>query len=209
MAIRIMLADDHQMVCESFRAILAVTPGLEVVAAARDGQEAVRTALETKPDVILMDITMPCLDGEGATRRILKQLPSTRIIALSMHAHRQFVSLMTDAGASGYVLKTCSACELVDAVRRVASGKTYFSPALLSPARTAAAAQIPFSNLTSREREVLKLLADGYATHQIAAQLTMAEKTVATHRANIMKKLKINTVAGLTKYAIREGLSTI
>lgn len=213
MAIRIMLADDHKIVRESFRALLAAEPSFEVVADVGDGQEAVRVALETKPDIIVMDITMPNLDGPGATRRILSQLPSTRIIALSMHTHHQFVSLMRNAGASGYVLKNCKAKELISALRLVAAGKTYFSSdikgSLTPPRPDNVPSAVPVSRLSDREREVLKLLADGHDTRDIAQRLGMAEKTVATHREHIMEKLGISNVAGLTKYAIREGLSTI
>jgi len=214
MAVRIMLADDHKIVRESFRALLEVDPAFQVVGDVGDGMEAVRVALELKPDVIVMDITMPNLDGPGATRRILSQRPDTRIIALSMHTHHQFVSLMLDAGVSGYVLKSCKANELITAVRMVAAGKTYFSPGISIPAATPG---IPprsssinsLARLSDREREVLKLFADGFETRDIARKLNMAEKTVATHREHIMAKLGISSIAGLTKYAIREGISTM
>ena len=214
MAVRIMLADDHKIVRESFRALLEVEPSFQVVGDVGDGMEAVRVALELKPDVIVMDITMPNLNGPGATSRILSQLPNTRIIALSMHTHHQFVSSMLTAGVSGYVLKSCKAKELITAIRMVASGKTYFSAGInvdaahpVKPLQTASTP--PLSRLSDREREVLKLLADGHETREIALALIMSEKTVATHRQHIMEKLGIATIAGLTKYAIREGISTI
>ncbi|MEI8120924.1 MAG: response regulator transcription factor [bacterium] len=214
MPIRIMLADDHKIVRESFRSLLEVDPEFEVVADVGDGMEAVRVALEFKPDVIVMDITMPNLDGPGATRRILSQVPKTRIIALSMHTHHQFVSLMLDAGVSGYVLKSSKARELITAIRMVAGGKTYFSPGITVPSETrrqlqTMAADTSFSCLSDREREVLKLLADGFDTNGIAVKLQVAEKTVSTHREHIMRKLGIFNIAGLTKYAIREGLATL
>jgi DNA-binding NarL/FixJ family response regulator len=214
MAVRIMLADDHKIVRESFRALLEVEPTFQVVGDVGDGMEAVRVALELKPDVIVMDITMPNLNGPGATSRILSQLPNTRIIALSMHTHHQFVSSMLTAGVSGYVLKSCKAKELITAIRMVTAGKTYFSPGIkvdtahpIKPVQ--AVSTTPVSRLSDREREVLKLLADGHETREIALALTMSEKTVATHRQHIMEKLGITTIAGLTKYAIREGISTI
>ena len=190
-AVRVMLADDHKIVRESFRALLEAEPSFQVVADVGDGQECVRAALELKPDVIVMDITMPNLDGPSATRRILSQLPKTRVIALSMHTHHQFVSLMLDAGASGYVLKSCHAKELVAAIRLSASGKSYFSPGIkpTTPSPTAlrgVPAMVPAANLSDREREVLKLFADGLETREIAGALDMAEKTVSTHREHII-----------------------
>lgn len=214
MAIRIMLADDHKIVRESFRALLEAEKTFEVVADVGDGEEAVRMALELKPDVIVMDMTMPNLDGTGATRRILAQLPQTRIIALSMHTHHQFISAMLSAGAAGYVLKTCQSKELIAAIRMIAGGKTYISPGIILPAKATAPRPIgspppSLTRLSEREREVLKLIADGYGTQEIATKLSMAEKTVATHREHIMGKLGITNIAGLTKYAIREGLSAV
>jgi DNA-binding NarL/FixJ family response regulator len=213
MALRIMLADDHKIVRESFRALLEAETNFEVIADVGDGESAVRTALELKPDIIVMDMTMPNLDGSAATRRILAQLPATKIIALSMHTHHQFISGMLSAGASGYILKTCKSRELIAAIQMVAAGKTYMSPEikLTQGAENAPgkSPQGPLSRLTGREREVLKLIADGYETSEIAKRLEMAEKTVASHREHIMEKLGITSIAGLTKISIREGLSVI
>lgn len=213
MTVRVMLADDHKIVRESFRALLEAEPSFRVVADVGDGQECVRTALELKPDVIVMDITMPNLDGPSATRRILSQIPNTRIIALSMHTHHQFVSLMINAGATGYVLKSSPAKELISAIRLTAAGKAFFSPGIkaVSPESGSSAGnpQGSMARLSDREREVLKLFADGYETREIAAKLDMAEKTVSTHREHIMSKLGITNMAGLTKYALREGLTTL
>lgn len=215
MALRIMLADDHKIVRESFRALLEADRAFKVVADVGDGLEAVKAALEFKPDVIVMDITMPNLDGPGATRRILSQMPQVRVLALSMHTHHQFVAMMINAGACGYVLKSCQAKELAAAIRLVAAGKTYFSrgvkvqPTLKNVDIEGTEAPPPLSCLSEREREVLKLFADGHETREIAQKLGLAEKTVATHREHIMGKLDITSMAGLTKYAIREGLSTI
>lgn len=214
MALRIMLADDHQIVRESFRALLEAETNFTVVADVGDGEEAVSMALKLKPDIIVMDMTMPNLDGSGATRRILAQLPDTRIIALSMHSHHQFVTGMLNAGASGYILKSCKAGELVAAIRMVAAGKTYLSPGIklhtpVVPRPAGKTMGGPLALLSDREREVLKLIADACETSEIARRLQMAEKTVATHREHIMAKLGIQNIAGLTKIAIREGLSSI
>jgi len=207
-----MLADDHKIVRESFRALLEAETQFEVVADVGDGEEAVSTALKLKPDIIVMDMTMPNLDGTGATQRILAQLPKTRIIALSMHSHHQFVTGMLNAGAAGYILKTCKARELIAAIRMVAAGKTYISPEIkLSIPRKpiSGGSQSPLASLSDREREVLKMIADGYETNEIATRLQMAEKTVASHREHIMKKMNVSNIAGLTKIAIKEGLSVL
>jgi len=207
-----MLADDHKIVRESFRALLEAETQFEVVADVGDGEEAVAMALKLKPDIIVMDMTMPNLDGTGATQRILAQLPKTRIIALSMHSHHQFVTGMLNAGAAGYILKTCKARELIAAIRMVASGKTYISSEIkLSAPRQPVnqGPQSPLASLSDREREVLKMIADGHETNEIAIRLQMAEKTVASHREHIMKKMGVSNIAGLTKIAIKEGLSVL
>lgn len=207
-----MLADDHKIVRESFRALLEAETEFEVVADVGDGEEAVATALRLKPDIIVMDMTMPNLDGTGATQRILAQLPKTRIIALSMHSHHQFVTGMLNAGAAGYILKTCKARELIAAIRMIAAGKTYISPEIkLSAPRQPVnqGPESPLASLSDREREVLKMIADGHETNEIATRLQMAEKTVASHREHIMKKMNVSNIAGLTKIAIKEGLSVL
>ncbi len=207
-----MLADDHKIVRESFRALLEAETQFKVIADVGDGEEAVETALKLKPDIIVMDMTMPNLDGTGATQRILAQLPKTRIIALSMHSHHQFVTGMLNAGAAGYILKTCKARELIAAIRMVAAGKTYISPEikLSSPRKPInEGPQSPLAPLSDREREVLKMIADGYETNEIATRLQMAEKTVASHREHIMRKMNVSNIAGLTKIAIKEGLSVL
>lgn len=213
MALRILLADDHQIVRESFRALLEADPAFEVVADVGDGDAAVKAALALKPDVIIMDMTMPILDGTAATRRIMHELPSTRILAMSMHSHHQFITAMLSAGATGYVFKSCQAKELIAAIRMVAAGKTYFPPGLKLPTPTFSTSARPAmpaaSRLSDREREVLKLIGDGYETSEIADRLKLSDKTIATHREHIMNKLGIPTIAGLTKYAIREGLCTV
>lgn len=211
MPIRVILADDHQIVRESFRALLSAEPDVTVIADVEDGEAAVKTALALKPDVIVMDMTMPNLNGIEATRQIKSSLPGVKIIALSMHTHHRLVRSMLDAGAAAYILKTCKASELIKALRIVMKGDTYVSPDIkIAPTGTSGPASTPpltsLAFLSDRERQVLALIADGHETEAIAKKLKMAEKTVASHRRNLMGKLKINTIAELTKFAIREGL---
>jgi len=211
MSIRVILADDHKIVRESFRALLEAEPGMTVVADVEDGEAAVKSALALRPDIIVMDMTMPNLNGIEATRRIKAELPGTKIVALSMHTHHHLVRSMLDAGASAYILKTCKAAELIKALRIVQKGDTYISPDIrMTPTQAAGPATTPpltsLSLLSARERQVLAMIADGHETDAIAKTLKMAEKTVASHRLNVMGKLKLNTIAELTKFAIREGL---
>ncbi|MEI6564133.1 MAG: response regulator transcription factor [bacterium] len=216
MALRIVIADDHKIVRESFRALLESDSQFEVIADVSDGEIAVTTVLSLKPDIVVMDMTMPNLNGVEATRQILKQLPDTRIIALSMHSHPRFVLAMLRAGAAAYILKTSKAQELIKAIRTVAKGKSYISEGLeMRPEDSAShdipspECDVPLAKLSSRERQVLTLIADGYDSHAIGSKLGVANKTVSTHREHIMSKLHINNIAGLTKYAVREGLSSI
>jgi DNA-binding NarL/FixJ family response regulator len=215
MAIRIILADDHKIVRESFRALLANDPQFEVVADVGDGESAVKTTLEHKPDIVVMDMTMPIVSGEEATRQILAVLPNTRIIALSMHTHPRAISSMLKAGAKAFIPKTSKAAELIQAIRAISQGETYIAPGLAIPAdsmpseQESPPADVSLTALSAREHQILTLIADGCDTHKIAAKLELSKKTVATHRTHTMKKLNIHTIAGLTKYAIREGISSI
>lgn len=213
MTLKILLADDHRLVREGLRALLAKEADMAVVAEAGDGRSAVRLAREMKPDVIIMDITMPDLNGIEAARQTLAHAPKTRIIALSMHADKRFVAAMLKAGASGYLLKNCAFAELAGAIRTVAAGQTYLSPRVAGVvvegyvARAAAGAPAG-SALSAREREVLQLLAEGRPTKQIATQLHTSISTIETHRRHIMERLGLFSVAELTKYAVREGLTS-
>lgn len=215
MALRIILADDHKIVRESFRALLENDPRYEIVADVADGEAAVKATLELRPDIIVMDITMPIMSGVEATRQILARLPQTRIIALSMHTHQRVIASMLKAGASAFIPKTCKAAELIKAIKAVMKGESYVTPAHERPidrspaTQTKTANDIPLATLSRREHQIITLIADGYSTSAIAGKLGLSDPTVATHRANIMNKLKIETIAGLTKYAIREGLSSI
>jgi DNA-binding NarL/FixJ family response regulator len=209
---RVVLADDHAMMRDGLRAVLEKA-GVEVVGEASNGREAVAVATRLRPDVVVLDIAMPELNGVDATRRLTAELPGIKILALSMNSDRRYVVAMLEAGASGYLLKNAASSELLDALNAVSRGQTYLSPAIAGsvvdlaihkgPARTAAGRP-----LSTREREVLQLLAEGNSSKEIAAALTIAVPTVETHRRQIMEKLGLRTVAELTKYAIREGLTT-
>ncbi|MEW6220740.1 MAG: response regulator transcription factor, partial [Thermodesulfobacteriota bacterium] len=170
---------------------------------------------EPRPEVVVMDVTMPDLNGIEATRRILASCPRTRILALSMHADKRFVTGMLQAGATGYLLKDCAAQELAGAITTVAAGQSYLSPAIAGIIIEDYLGRIPtpeaasFSVLSEREREVLQLIAEGCPTRQIAQRLFVSVKTVETHRRQIMKKLDLHSVADLTKYAVREGLTSL
>lgn len=220
---KILLADDHRMMRDGLRSILE-KEGMEVVGEASTGREAIALWHQLHPDLTIMDIAMPDLNGIDATRRLVSESPGAKIIALSMNADRRYVVAMFTAGASAYLLKTSASDELIRAIHEVASGRKYVSPAIagvvLESLVTGASASIPPSNatppglqavkpLTTREREVLQLLAEGASSKEIAARLNIAVVTVETHRRQIMDKLGLRTIAELTKYAIREGLTTL
>jgi DNA-binding NarL/FixJ family response regulator len=213
--IRVLLADDHEMVRVGLRSILEKSCGATVVAEAEDGRTAVRLARELAPEVAFLDITMPGLNGIEATREIRETSPGTRIIAVSMYSDRQFVSEILRAGASGYLLKNGAAREVGPALDAVLAGRVFLSPSIAEVVvdafvrRPAEQTVTPFDLLSGREREVLQLLAEGLTNKEIASNLNLGTKTVETHRAQLMEKLKIHTVAGLTKYAIRHGLTPL
>jgi two-component system, NarL family, response regulator NreC len=214
MSIKVMIADDHQIVREGLRAMLEKEHDIKVVGEAVDGRITERLARELVPDVIIMDVAMPDLNGIEATRHIVAELPGIKIIALSMHDDRRFVLNMFKAGAKGYMLKDCAFKDLAKAIRVVMAHKTYLSHAiadivlkdyLASSGPTKSSA---FQLLSPREREVLQLIAEGKTSGQIADNLHISVKTVESHRQQIMMKLKIKSIAELTKYAIREGLTS-
>jgi len=215
MSIRILLADDHRLVRQGLRSLIEKCSGMEVVAEAEDGREAVRRAREEQPDVIIMDIDMPGLNGMEATRQVIAALPGVRVIALSMHSDKRFVRGMLEAGAAGFLLKDCAFDELDTAIRTVASKKAYLSPGISGTVlqdylgRAVSDKPSAFSLLTAREREVLQLYAEGSTTREIADRLCLSVKTVETHRQRIMEKLEIRSVAEMTKYAVREGLTSL
>lgn len=215
MNLRILLADDHRIVRESVRAILTDQSGWEIVAECDDGRATVEEALRLEPDVVLMDLAMPGLNGVEATRQIVRDAPSARVIVLSMHTDRRYVAQMLKAGAHGYLPKDCAGEELVAAVTTVMAGQRYLSPglpadcldpgALLSEKAPASVYEV----LTAREREVLQCFAEGRTTKEAADLLGLKVKTIEAHRAHIVQKLGFRSLAELTKYAIREGLVSL
>jgi DNA-binding NarL/FixJ family response regulator len=217
-SIRVLLVDDHELVRAGFRALLAGLSEVEVVAEADDGRAALELVGRYQPDVVLMDISMPGLNGLEATSRIAKEFPRTRVIILSMHATEDHVLLALRKGASGYLLKGARLAELDLAVRSVARGEVYLSPAAAKymPAddrgragepKTATQREIlSIDRLTARQREVLQLIAEGSTVKQIAQTLGISVKTVEAHRAQIMERLAIHDLAGLVRYAIRAGI---
>ncbi len=215
MAIRILLADDHGIIRQGLRSLLNKQPDMEVVAEAEDGRKAIELVREFTPDIAIMDITMPNLNGVEATRQITAEFAKTRIIALSIHSNRRFVSDMLRAGARGYILKDCLFDELVQAIRVVTDGGVYLSHTITGVLIEDYVNHLstPFESqssiLNDREREVLQLLAEGKNAKEIARDLHVSVKTIEANRRNIMEKLDIHSVAELTKYAVREGLTSL
>lgn len=215
MKTKILLADDHKIVRDGLRSLLYKQSGMEVVGEAEDGRRALQLAAELTPDIVIMDIGMPNLNGMEATRHILDAVQNVKVIALSMHSDKRFVSGMLQAGASGYLLKDCAFEELAQAVETVLGGQIYLSPKITGVVvedyvqMTTQIETSPLSLLTSREREVLQLFAEGKNTKEIAALLYVSVKTVETHRQRIMKKLNIHNIPDLVKFAIREGLTSL
>jgi len=215
MSIRILIADDHGIVRQGLHSLLEQERDMEVVGEAEDGRKALSLVRELGPDILVMDITMPNLNGVDATRRIVSEFPGAKIIALSIHSGRRFVADMLKAGASGYVVKECLAREVVRAIRIVAAGGKYLSPdATTAVVDDYVKPSVPIAGsahekLSGRECKVLQLLAEGKPMRQIALELNVSPKTIEANRHKIMEKLDIHTVAGLTKYAICEGLTLL
>jgi DNA-binding NarL/FixJ family response regulator len=215
MAIRVLLADDHQLLRQCLRAMLAADAEIEIIGEAENGRLAVELARQLTPDVVVMDVSMPDLNGVDATQQVKARMPGVQVLALSAHSDRRFVTSILAAGALGYILKDCAFDELRLAIHTVARKQVYLSPAIagvvvenslgLAPANGASAG----TALTPRHREVLQLLAEGLSTKQIAVRLHVSAKTVETHRTALMKRLNCQSVADLTKYAIREGLTSV
>jgi DNA-binding NarL/FixJ family response regulator len=214
MTIRVLLADDHTIVRHGLSRAVQQEEDMEVIGQAEDGLSTVELTRQLSPDIVIMDIGMPDLNGIEATRQILRESPNVKVIALSMHSAKRFVIEMFRAGALGYLLKDCEYDELARAIRAVAEGKTYLSPSISGIVIEDVVHNVPepkstaFSVLTPREREVLQLMAEGNTTKQIARRLHVSPKTVEAHRLRIMNKLEIDNVAQLTKYAIQEGLTS-
>lgn len=212
MTIKILIADDHAVVAEGLKHLVEAQPDLQVVATVGDGREAVRVAKETEPDVVLMDLSMPELNGADATRAIIDARPECRVIVLSMYAEREYVRRALKAGATGYVVKRSAAKELVEAIRAVQSGQRYLSPRVADVVIDDYAADGKadlLEKLSTREREVLQLLAEGRTGSEIAQRLALSQKTVETYRARLVEKLGIRDVAGLVKFAIQRGLVSL
>jgi len=212
MSLRILVADDHQILREGLVTLLEKA-GMTVVGEAGDGRTAVRLARELKPQVVIIDIAMPELNGIEATRQIVEEVPGVKVIALSMLADKQFVRGMLQAGASGYLLKYCASQELVQAIRAVRNQQVYLSPGItemvVEDFKAVTGDTSAFSVLTPREREILQLYAEGKISREIADTLHLSLKTVEAYRRQIMEKMNFKSFADLIKYAIREGLTSL
>jgi DNA-binding NarL/FixJ family response regulator len=210
--IRLLLADDHNLVRAGLRALLQSVSGVEVVAEANNGREAVRLVAELHPDVVLMDIAMSELNGLEAAGQIAREFPGVRVIMLSMHATEEYVVQALRAGASGYLLKNAGAAELEKAIKHVAQGETFLSPSISRQVsdyiRRVGQDGPPQTRLSPRQREILQLIAEGNTTKRIAQVLNISVKTVETHRSQLIEHLDIHDVAGLVRCAIRLGLVT-
>jgi DNA-binding NarL/FixJ family response regulator len=215
---RIVLAEDHRILREGVRAIFATEPDLELVGEATDGREAVNRARELQPDLLILDLSMPRIDGLSALKEIKRVAPHTRVLVMTVHRTEEYVFRAIGDGADGYLLKDASATELLLAVRSVLSGERYLSAAVATQVlaalfskgalEPAPKARSTLDDLSTREREVLKLVAEGYRSREIGEFLCISEKTVEKHRANLMRKLQVHSAAALTALAIERGLVT-
>jgi len=210
--IKVVVADDHTILRQGIKALLDNQEGIEVVGEAKDGREAIKTIEELLPDVILMDIAMPGLNGLEATRRIKKKFPKTKVVVLTMHANEEYIFQILNAGADGYLVKETAFQDLISAIHAVHKGEAFMSPSISKKVmtdyiqRAQGEEKVGFDTLTTREREILQLVAEGNSNKKIAEALFISPKTVETHRAHIMDKLNIHDRAGLIKYAIRKGM---
>jgi two-component system response regulator NreC len=215
MALSLLLVDDHKLIRDGLKSLITKQPELQVVGEAGDGLKAVSLVKELKPDIVIMDVSLPELNGYDATRQIVSEFPDVKVIALSMHSDRRFVLEMLKAGANGYMIKDCAFEEITRAISAVSKGQTYLSPQVAGVIvgdfinQRGIQERTAISQLSEREREVLKLLAEGHSTKEIASKINLSIKTIETHRKNIMDKLGIRNIAALTKLAIREGLTSL
>jgi DNA-binding NarL/FixJ family response regulator len=209
--LRVMIVEDHALVRAGMRALLEKIDGIDVVAAVGDGWEAIKAVQTDAPDLVLMDIAMPELNGLDATSRIVKESPATRVILLSMHANEEYLQQALQSGASGYLLKGAELAELELAIKTVSRGESYLTPAVAKYAIEAYREKSdgstgPLAKLSMRQREILQLIAEGHTTKDIAQRLNVSVKTVETHRAHLMERLEIHDVPGLVRFAVRVGL---
>jgi len=214
--IRVLVVDDHAILRDGISALLALAADIEVIGEAENGREAIDRARQLAPDVVLMDIAMPAMDGLEATRRIHKEFPQMKVLTLTQYDDREHLLSLLEAGAEGFISKTAASSDLASAIRSVYQGDSFLSPSvaklLLKHYRQGARAgkgQDPYDQLTDREREVLKLLAEGHTSREIADTLVISPKTVEGHRTNVMAKLDIHNRTDLVKYALRKGIITI
>jgi len=215
MKIKVLIADDHGIVREGLRSLLGKQPEMEIIGEADDGRKALELVRELEPDVVIMDISMPNLNGIDATRHIVRENPKVKVIALSMHSSSMFVTDMIKAGATGYILKDCLFEELAEAIKTVNDGGVYLSPDVVSLVvgdymnRLSGAGGLPLESLSEREREVLQLIGEGKNTKQIAQILHVSTKAIEANRRKIMEKLHSHSVADLVRWAILGGLTTL
>jgi DNA-binding NarL/FixJ family response regulator len=212
---RLVIAEDHTILREGLRALLSSQENLEVVGEAEDGREAIRQVEKLTPDLILMDLSMPKMNGIEAIREIRRRVPETRILALTVHKAEEFILEVLQSGADGYIPKDASSSELMMAIKSILMGKRYLSPSVSNvviegylESRRTSEFITPWGKLTKREREILKLIAEGYKNKDIADYLCISVKTVEKHRSNLMKKLDLHSAAALTAYAMERGLVT-
>jgi DNA-binding NarL/FixJ family response regulator len=215
MSIRVILADDHKILCEGLRLILSRQPDIEVVAEANTGREVLELVRKQEPDVVVMDIAMPDMNGIEATRQLVKDYPKIKVIGLSLYADRSYVLGMLEAGASAYILKANAAEDLIRAIESAMNGRKYLCPEITDRVvdsytqRMFPSEEVIHTKLGAREREVLQLLAEGHSSKEIADSLHISARTAETHRRNIMNKLGLHNSAELIKYAIRHGLTSL
>ena len=215
MSIKIVICDDHRIIRDGLRSLLETRPDMTIVGEGINGFEACKLARKFSPNIIILDVAMPDLNGIAAARRLREEAPKSKILALSMHSDRHFVTSMLQAGAAGYLLKDCAFDELIDAIRAIHNGGLYVSPKIAGDvlqafsSRTRTTQKPGKVELSERESEILQLIAEGKSTKNAADQLHLSIKTIETHRLNIMRKIGVRSVAGLTKYAIREGLTSV
>jgi DNA-binding NarL/FixJ family response regulator len=214
--IRVLVVDDHTIVRDGICSLLGLTPDIEVIGEAADGKGALEMLRKLTTDVVLMDLAMPVMGGLEATRRITKEFPNIKILALTQYDDREYVFPIIEAGAHGFVSKTAASSELASGIRSVYHGESFLSPSvaklLIENYQQGAGTMVsrdPYEQLTDREREILKLLAEGYATREIASMLTVSPKTVEGHKTSLMAKLDIHNRTDLVKYALRKGIITI